>query len=40
MDEISWFNDVCTDMVYLVFVNLFSTIDFESEFESKLKTIQ
>ena len=29
MDEISWFNDVYSDMFYLEFDNLFSTIDFE-----------
>ena len=34
MDEISWFNDVYSDMFSLVFDNLFNTIDFES-FESK-----
>ena len=34
MDEISWFNDVYSDMSSLEFDNLFSTIDFEI-FESK-----
>ena len=34
MDEISWFNDVYSNMFSLEFDNLFSTIDFES-FESK-----
>ena len=34
MDEISWFNDVYSDMFSLEFDNLFSTIDFEI-FESK-----
>jgi len=34
MDEISWFNNIYTDMFSLEFDNLFSTIDFES-FESK-----
>ena len=30
MDEISWFNDVYSDMFSLEFDNLFNTIDFES----------
>ena len=34
MEEISWFNDVYSDMFSLEFDNLFSTIDFEI-FESK-----
>ena len=34
MDEISWFNDLYSDMFSLEFDNLFNTIDFES-FESK-----
>ena len=34
LDEISWFNDVYSDMFSLEFDNLFSTIDFEI-FESK-----
>ena len=35
MDEISWFNDVYSDMFSLIeFDNLFNAIDFES-FESK-----
>ena len=34
MDEISWFNDVYSNMFSLEFDNLFNTIDFES-FEGK-----